>query len=348
MLLILLILSPILLVSSICYLLLWHKAHRAEISSPLYENALCHIGITIGIERPKHLAQIISALDSRYPLYEVVVATDLATSPINDLIQRYHLVRVNAEQLLSGTDARGLYRSHHRPHQQVVVVDLPDGSATSPYEAIERVASYPYLLSLASGALLCHDSVTYAANIIASYPLDEEVCIRSIVGARVSVEPIHPSTSVRFVISPRILAYSHSRRIPRLCAMAALIAPIIPISISIVAKEEIALLPAILIIIIGLIGIYLSCRIVTKRGLFTTFGTITINFCRFLVEDMRNFCYLYKKCEGVAPPNEFGSLLSAHKEKTCNYDKTDKELSSATRYKRRHSSGSRDYEGVPK
>ena len=348
MLLILLILSPILLVTAICYLLLWQKAHRAEISSPLYENALCHIGITIGIERPSHLSQVVSALDNRYTLYEVVVATDLATSPLGNLVQRYHLVRVNASQLLAGTDARGLYRSHHRPHQQVVVVDLPDSSTTSPNEAIRRVASYQYLLIPASGTLLCPDSVAYAANTIASYPLDEDIYIRSIAGARVSVEHIHPSQQARLIISPRILAYSHSRRIPLLSAVAALVAPILPVAISIVAKEELALLPAVLIIIIGLIGIYLSCRVVTKRGLFISFGTIIVNFCRFLVEDMRNFCYLYKKCEGIAPKNEFGSLLTPRKEKTYNYDKTDQKLSSATRIQRRRSGRCRDYEGVPK
>jgi hypothetical protein len=249
---------------------------------------------------------------------------------------------------LEHSDARGLYRSHRRAHQQVVVIDAPQQGKTSPNEAIRRVASYPYVVTLANGAMLCNDSITYIANTIASYPLNEGVCLRSIVGAGVSVQPLYPSYRERLVVSSRILAYPHSRRAPLLCATAALVAPLVPVAVSAVAKEELALIPSAIVVAIGLIGIYLAHRIMFQNGLFVTFGVVTINFCRFLVEDMRKFCYLYKRCEGEAPHNEFGSLIYKRREKQYDYDKTDKGVSPSARLQRRTASRRRDYGCVRK
>lgn len=338
------ILSPILLLTVICFVLLWSRAHRARIRGPLYENAICHIGISIGIAHPRHIEQITAALDSRYPLCEVVVVVDVEQSPIEELIQRFHLVRVNFEQLLQGTDVRGLYRSHRRQHQQVVVIDLPQKSRTTPYEAIHRVASYIYIMMLSQNAIPYSDSATYIANTIASYPLDNTISIRSIVGAKVWVQHIHPSQHERLVLVSRPLAYQYSRLSPLLVALLALIAPTLPVAASIATQQNALLIIAAIIVLMELAGIYISCRIVTKRGLLSTFGTIIMNFYRFLVDDMRNFRYLYKKCEGVAATNSFCAPIANKREKHYHYDRTDKRVSTTTRIQRRTAGRRRDYD----
>lgn len=342
----LLALAPILLVVAIAMLLLWHRAHRARLKAPLYENAICHLGITIGIPHPRHLDVIVAALDSRYPLYEVVVVVDFDTTPLREITQRYHLLRVNAEQLLEGSGARALYRSHHRAHQQVVVVDMPKRPQRETRELLLRVAAHPYIMMLSPDSLLYAESVTYVANLIASYPLDETLHLRTIVGARVEVWHICPTGKERLVIISHILAHRRSRLIPLLAALIALVAPLIPIFISVVTGARLALVPAVVIIATELIGLYLSWRVVVKTDLFHTFGTITLNFYRFLVEDMRNFCYLYTKCEREAPPSDLSSPIFAQKEIHYNYDRGDKRLSTATRHQRRPTSGCRDYEGL--
>ena len=344
--LLLLILSPALLVCAICFLMLWHKAHRAGIGDTLHENRLCHIGISVGIIHPTDHAPIYAALESRYPLYEVVVVVDLEHTALQDIVKRYHLVRVNSASLLNGLEGvRAMFRSYFRPHQQVVLLDASDTSAANLHNALRRVASYPYLMTVNGCAILRRDSITQVANTIALYPLDEPLSLRTIVGARVDVRHIEPTAEGRLIIFDNILAFGRGNT---LITVATLATPIIPIALSLITGEIIALLPAIAIVLVELMLIYLSCRVVVEKSLFATFGMIIADFYRFLVGDMRVFCYLYKRSEGCAPKSEFCTPISVASKLDNSHDRRDPKLPAPTRLQRRRACRCRDYEGVSK
>ena len=346
MLILLLILSPIALACAICFVALWHKAHRTSRSLFLHENTLCHIGISVGVEYPTDYEVLNSVLDCRYPLYEVVVVIDLQDTALDDITHRHHLVRVNFSSVNGCLDeVRGLYRSHHRPSQQVVVLDIPKKHTLNPYDAIRYVASYPYLMRIGSRALLLSDSITYIANTIASYPLHDTLQLRTIVGTEVRVEHTEPSEHPRLILIDRILGFDKGYN---LALVVALIAPIIPVAISLITGEVLALIPSIVIIVTEFLLIYISWHVVVKKNLFVMFGVIATNFYRFLVGDMRSFCYLYKESEGVVARNEFCTPVTTKRKSTYDYDRTNKKLSSSSRLQCRHSRRRRDYEGLRK
>jgi hypothetical protein len=58
------------------------------------------------------------------------------------------------------------------------------------------------------------------------------------------------------------------------------------------------LLAAVAILPSLLACMYVSCRVMTEKGIFVTLDTILQNFYRFLVERIKNFHYLYKESEG--------------------------------------------------
>ena len=289
----LLALSLTIFVGAVTFLILWHRLyHKCAIAKVLREG-IGHIGISAVVEYPDTTAPLMALLEERYPRSEAIIIIDLQESrPIfEELIQLFHLVKVNHTHLKG---VRTLYRSRHRTFKRVVMVDLPTEQRFHTTSIAKRVASFDYVLHLPGECQIEYNTLTYCANIIALHPTTNAISLKSIIGAGAHLEYTDqaPRDSTTRVLTHRALAWHKTTPIFLILAIT------LPSAITLLARisgERSFIISAIVTALTFGMLLYLSCRVVTKKGLYTTTNTIVKNFCRFLVERMKNFYYLYKE-----------------------------------------------------
>lgn len=290
---ILLLLSLIMLGGAILFVTLWHRAHRKTAIVQMLREGIGHIGISAIVEYPDTPSPLLALLEEEYPHSEAVIITDLQhyLSPFGELIGRFHLVRVNHSHL---GGVRALYRSRHRAFRRVVMVDLPIEHRMRATNIAKRVASYDYILRLEGESLVARNAITYCANIIASHRTTDDISLESFVGAKAVLERSDtPKHRERVHLrSGRVLAWNKERY---LLSGIALFLPSAMVAIAYLSGSKVVLITAWLTTLAIGVFLYISYRVVAEKSLFATLGTILHNFYRFLVEQVKNFHYLYKE-----------------------------------------------------
>ncbi len=290
------LLSILLLVGALAFVVLWHRASRkAHIVKVLNED-IGHVGVSAVVEYPDTPQPLIALLEERYPRSEAVIITDLEhfLSPFGELIQQFHLVRVNHSHLVG---VRSLYRSRHRAFRRVVMVDLPIEFRCHALDIAKRVATFDYILQLHGESVVAHDTLAYCANIIAKHRITADISMRTLVGAEALLERCDApdKRDVTHITSNRVLAWRRGS------SMLVLIAIFIPTLLALVAylSDSGAMLFVSVVTLLALTAcLYVSCRVMAEKSLFVTLGAILDNFYRFLVERVKNFHYLYNGRDG--------------------------------------------------
>lgn len=285
--------SLVLFIGALTFLVLWHRLHRKGCTIKVLREGIGHVGISAIVEYPDTPAPLISLLEEEYPRSEAIVVTDLQNSgsAFMDLIGRFHLVKVNHSHLKG---VRALYRSHHRAFKRVVMVDLPTNYSSRATDIAKRVASFDYVLHLPGECQIEYNTLTYCANIIALHPATKAVSLKSIVGAGARLERADhtPRNATTRILTDRALAWRKSTPVFLILAITT---PAVAISLAHFSGEQLLAFTAITICLTFGLLLYVSCRVITKKGLYATTNIIIKNFCRFLVERMKNFYYLYKE-----------------------------------------------------
>ena len=315
----LLLLSLVTFVGAITFLILWHRLHHKSSIAKILREGIGHIGISAIVEYPETPSPLMALLEEIYPRSEAIIIIDLQEKrPIFEaLIHQFHLVKVNHTHLKG---ARALYRSRHRPFKRITIVDLPAKQRSHATNVAKKVASFDYVLHLPGECQIEYNTLTYCANIIALHPTTNNISLKSIIGAGAQLERADqtPRDSKTQLLTNRALAW-HSTT--PLFLILAITLPSTMILLARISGENILVLTAIVIALTFAILLYISCRVVTKKGLYTTTNTILKNFCRFLVEKIKNCYYLYKEREPQnRVPAESVELLNKNKITESNYD----------------------------
>ena len=291
--LLLLLFSLFALVGAILFVVLWHRAYRRASVVQMLHESIGHIGISVIVEYPETPAPLLSLLEERYPRSEAVIVTDLQhfLSPFGELIPRFQLIRVNHSHLVG---VRALYRSRHRAFRRVVMVDLPVEYRHHGATIGKSVASYDYVLHLQGESVVAHNAISYCANIIATQSVTKDLSLHSIVGAEARLERSDMAdTGERVTLrAHRPLAWRRERLF---LAMFAILTPAFMVVMAHFTGSRIALFAAIVTTLAVSMFLYVSCRVMAEKSLFATLDTILQNFCRYLVERVRNFHYLYEE-----------------------------------------------------
>ena len=289
----LLLLSIIILVGALLFVTLWHNAHRKTAIVQMLREGIGHIGISAIVEYPDTPSPLLALLEEEYPHSEAVIITDLQhyLSPFGELIGKFHLVQVNHSHL---EGVRALYRSRHRAFRRVVMIDLPIEHRARATNIAKRVASYDYILRLEGESLVARNTITYCANIIASHNATEDISLESFVGAKATLEKCDtPQRKERIRLrSGRVLAWRKERY---LLSGIALFLPSAMVAVAYFSGNKVVLMTAWLTALAIGVFLYISYRVVAEKSLFATLDTILHNFYRFLVEQVKNFHYLYKE-----------------------------------------------------
>lgn len=294
----------VLLLCAIFFVERWHNASRRCPVVQILREGIGHIGISAIVEYPSTPAPLLSLLEDEYPRSEAIVVTDLLHHPstFGEVIRQFHLLRVNHNP---HSRIRALYRSRHRAYRRVVLIDLPEDCRGEALEVAREVASYNYILHLRGECQVAREAIAYCANIIASYPIAHNLSLKTIVGAEATLERADSiQGQERLCLSAsRILAWRETT--PPLALFAGMI-PAILVVVAHLSGDKLMIITAIVVCLSLLILLYLSWRVVTEKGLFTTTNTIILNFYRYIVEHIKKIYYLYKK-RGYRPK---GVLLS--------------------------------------
>ena len=283
----LLLIAALLLLCAIHFLLLWRKLWRREELTSHSNDNIGLYGITLISAYPSTLRPLLAMVEERYPRSEVVLLCDMQRhiDRFGEVVQRFSLVRVNHDHL---EGVRALYRSRQRAYRRVVVVDLPL-EERSRSEAIAReVASYCHTLYTEGDTIIEPDTAARCIAAIASLPIDAPISLSSFVGEAVEVQMADAHTTEHHTIAHPIAWQErrHLKALPLACLAASFI---------IVAGGSLWLYTLALYVATATILIYISCRITSQKDLFTRFDTILLNFCRFIVDNIKRFCYLYKR-----------------------------------------------------
>lgn len=286
-------LSLISLFCAILFLRRWHNANSCTSLLQVIHNRVGHIGISAIIEYPDSAAPLLALLEEEYPRSEAIVITDLQGhhSPLGNLIKQFHLIKVNHTHLKG---VRTLYRSRHRAFRRVVMIDLPAAYRPTAVAIAKSVAAFDYVLLLPKECEVARNTLSYCACIIASYPTTESVSLNAIIGAEARLErvdSIEPHSAIPLTTG-RPLAWRKSAPI---LLMLAIVLPAILLLFAHLSGEKAFTFTAITVALIVALLIYISCCVVTEKGLFTTTNTIIENFCRFLIESIKKIHYLYKE-----------------------------------------------------
>ena len=160
--LILFIMVVVLLIALSILVLVGRAIERRRLQAMMHGvryDTLEELGISVlavdGVDR----RQLVELLEVEYPYYEVVVALagDAAEERRRELIEHYHLIRVDYHPTgdLRVEGVRGLYRSRKRRFRRLVLLDLSEGlSLPLRLNAAADVAAYEYLLPLRRGVRL--------------------------------------------------------------------------------------------------------------------------------------------------------------------------------------------------
>ena len=274
---------------------LWHKANRTTRSLPILREGISHIGISVIVEYPQTTTPLIALLEEEYPFSEAIVITDLKRYGVvfGEMISKFSLIKVYHNHL---NGVRTLYRSRHRAYRRVVLIDLPTEQSRRATRIGKAVAAYSYVLCLNGESHIARNTLAYCANLIASHPTKNVVSLKSLIGASARLEKIgKPRREHTINLSAsRILAW---RRRKPLLTIFAISLPAIIVTIAHILGDKVLMLTAMIILLTLSTLLYLSCRVVAEKGLFTTIGAIIENFYRFLIDRVRNFHYLYKGCK---------------------------------------------------
>jgi hypothetical protein len=285
-------LSLLSLVGAVFFLVLWSRSCRRLSIVHRLRETIAHIGVSAVVEYPETLAPLMALLEEEYPRSEAVIITDLQHqhSPFGDILGQYHLIRVNHTHL---DGVRALYRSRHRAFRRVVVVDLPTEYRKRAKEIGGLVASYDYVLHLQGESIVERDVIAYCADIIASQPHTNAISLQSIVGAAAHLENGRGEASRRVtrVRTDYALAWRNRRLI---YAMVALLSPAAMVLVSYLLGSRLIFASAVVAMLAVGVFLYVSCRVVTEKGVFARLDTILRNFSRLLVERAKTFYYLYK------------------------------------------------------
>jgi hypothetical protein len=277
------------------FVTLWHRANRQSHTPPLIREGINHIGISAIVEYPRTTAPLIALLEEEYPFSEAIVITDLKRhgATLGEMISQFCLIKVFHSHI---PGIRALYRSRHRAYRRVVVIDLPTEQRCRAIKAGKAVAAYDYVLCLEGESHIARNTLAYCANLIASHPITKVVTLESIIGAKARLEKVdRPQREQTIHLSAsRILAW---RRAKPLLTIFAVSLPAIIVALAHILGDRVLILTAVIALLTLSTLLYLSCRVVTEKGLFATTCTIIENFYRFIVERVKNFHYLYKGCE---------------------------------------------------
>ena len=287
------LLSLLALGGAILFVVLWHRARNKTTIVQMLREGIGHIGISAIVEYPDTPAPLLALLEEEYPRSEAVIVTDIQhyLSPFGELVAQFQLVKVNHSHL---NGVRALYRSRHRAFRRVVLIDLPAEHRSRATTIAKRVASYDYILRLEGESIVARNAITYCANIIASHRATSDFSLESMVGANALLERSDTPQRGRRVRlrSGKILAWQ-KRRIVLTAVTLSL--PALIVLIAHLSGNRLILLTALLSSVAIAIFLYISYRVVAEKSLFATLDIILHNFYRFLVEQIKNFHYLYKE-----------------------------------------------------
>jgi hypothetical protein len=277
----LLILSSATLLGAVWFVARWHRTYRKVSLVHLLREDIGHIGVSAIVAYPETSAPLVALLEEEYPRSEVVVVTDLHddNSTLGELVQRYHLVKVNHAHL---EGARALFRSRHRAFRRVVVVDLPLEYRANAYSLARKVASYDSILYLHGESIVEQNAITYCANVVASQHSAKGLLIRSVVGAESHLErgDIADSTATLYLRADCPLAW---RRIGFLPKLLMVVMPFLLVVVAVVTSDWVLLAAVEMIALVTLIFISVSCCVVTEKSLLARLGTRFENLYRFWV-----------------------------------------------------------------
>lgn len=287
------ILSLILLAGAVLFIRLWHRSRKNTSPIKLVREGFGHIGISAIVEYPETTAPLLSLLDEEYPHSEAIIVTDLQRNndTFGELVRNFRLTKVNHSDLKW---VRALYRSRRKMFRRVVVIDLPTEERSHATAAAKKVASFDYILRLQGECCVAHNALTYCANIIALHPTTKALKVESIIGANARLERADATAgrhSVR-VLSNKALAWRKST--PKFLILAISL-PAVIIYLAHISGHRLFAVSAGIIAAILIAFIYISCRVVSEKAVYSTTDTIIKNFYRFLVEHIKIFHYLYKE-----------------------------------------------------
>lgn len=279
------------LIGAIFFVEQWHNtSHRSHVVQMLREG-IDLIGISAIVEYPSTPAPLIALLEEEYPRSEAVIVTDLQPlSQFGEIIRQFCLIKVNHNPQ---SHIRALYRSRHRAYRRVVLIDLPEEYRNEALEVAREVVSYNYILRLEGECQVSRETLTYCANIIASYPITQAISLKTVVGAKASLELADSTQGAETlnIATHRILAWHETTP---LLLLFAVILPALLIVMANLSGDRLLIVTAIIVCLALLVLLYLSWRVVTEKGLFATTNTIIINFYRYIVEHIKKIYYLYK------------------------------------------------------
>lgn len=283
----LLLTSVLLLLCAIRFLWLWHRAWRYESLLSCNNDNIGHYGITMVTAYPTTLQPLLAMIEERYPRSEAILLCDMQRDieRFGDAIRHFHLVRVNHDHL---EGVRALYRSRQRAYRRVVVIDLPCEEHLRSKEIAREVASYGYILYTEGDTIIEPDTATRCIDIIASYPIDTPLSLMSLVGEAVEVRMTDAHRAEQHTVA-HPLVWSQKRH------FGALLSAALTASLIVVAGGAFCHYTLMLYLATIAIMLYISCRITSKKNLFVRLDTILLNFCRFIVDFIKRFCYLYKR-----------------------------------------------------
>ena len=306
--LLLFLLSLMSLIGAVAFVAMWQRSCRKTTILCHLHESIAHIGVSAVVEYPETSAPLIALLEEEYPRSEAVLITDLQRSHVlfGELIGRYHLIRVNHTHLES---VRALYRSRHRAFRRVVLVDLPTEHRDRASAVGAAVASYDYILHLRGESIVERNAIAYCANVVASQLQTDIISLQSIVGAPALLEKGVAKRSERVVHlrTDRALAWRDGRFA---IAVLALLLPALMVALAYFVGSRLIFLSATVAMLAVGVFLYVSCRVVTEKGLFVRLDTILRNIYRLIVERAKKFHYLYKEgeYEGNGPKRGFSLL----------------------------------------
>ena len=281
-----LIFTALLLLNALHFVIAWHKARQNENITSLVHNTIFHYGITLVSAYPTTLRPLLSMLEEQYPRSEAMLICDLHNNKqIGDILHRFRLVRVNHDHL---EGVRSLYRSRCRAYRRVVVIDLPL-EAKERSEAIAReVASYGYILYTEGDISIEPNIATVGMNIAATFPLSTPLSLDSTIGERVAIT-MADATEVEHIAIARPLVWRDKCNFKYL-----IIASILPLPLLFMSGQFWLYSIALYLTTITTL-LYIACRTTSQKSLIVRLDTISHNFCRFIVDNLKRFYYLYKR-----------------------------------------------------
>lgn len=298
---VILLLSLTLFVASLRLLIHFSHASRDSRIEILHRGHIGGCGISMVAIYPTNLTPLRTMLDEELPCSEAVIICDMQRhfAAFGDMVGMYHLVRVNHDKFPL---IRTLYRSQHRAFRRIVVIDLPYEHLHDAKHIAHDVASYDNIFYTYGDMIIERGIATYISNLIARKFDERPITIRSIVGGDAVVETAGASSDERrhIMLSDRVLAW---RNRDNLWWSATTVAPLILALVAIAYRSIVLLAASVIVEASLLVVLYISCRVVSERGLMATFSTIIDNFYRYFIDKFKIFHYLYKRCERVPLPN---------------------------------------------